>query len=384
VRRRLLALAALMAIRATGSFQLQAVASAAPALLVALGLSYAELGMLMGAFMVSGVFVAVPAGLLARRIGDRPVLYGGLALMAVGGALAGIANSFMLVLLARVISGVGGVAVLMLVIKMVTDRFSGAMLSTATSMEIDSWPAGMAASLVVMGPLAASGADGWRWAFALSGLPALLALALVPMTGEPHEAVHPRTAAAAALPAPGWRMVAAASLCWALLNAGIAVMAGFLPDYLIATGMADAPAANFASLASWAFAAATPFGGLVADRWVGRRLAVIGGAVITGLLFAAVVGSGGNGVVVLLLGASFALSPGALTAQVGEATPPAFRASVFGWYSGGSYLALAIAPWVAGWLRDATASAAAPMWFGAVLMLAMWPAYLWFRRSVMR
>ena len=38
---RLLALAALMASRATGSFQLQAVASAAPALLVALGLSYA-------------------------------------------------------------------------------------------------------------------------------------------------------------------------------------------------------------------------------------------------------------------------------------------------------------------------------------------------------
>ncbi len=383
MRQRLFALLALMAIRATGSFQLQAVASAAPALLVALGLSYAELGMLMGAFMVSGIFVAVPAGLLARRIGDRPVLYGGLALMAVGGALAGIANGFMLVLLARVISGVGGVAVLMLVIKMVTDRFSGAMLSTATSMVIVSWPAGMAASLVVMGPLAASGADGWRWAFALSGLPALLALALVPMTGQPHEAAHAMTSAAAARAAPGWQMIASSSLCWSLLNAGIAVMAGFLPDYLISTGMADAPAANFASLASWAFAAATPFGGLVADRWIGRPAAVIGGAVITGLLFAAVVASGGNGVVVILLGASFALSPGALTAQVGEATPPAFRASVFGWYSGGSYLGLAIAPWMAGALRDATGSAA-PLLFGGVLMLAMWPAYLWFRRSVAR
>jgi CP family cyanate transporter-like MFS transporter len=255
------------------------------------------------------------------------------------------------------------------------------MLSTATSMVIVSWPAGMAASLVVMGPLAASGPDGWRWAFALSGLPALLALALVPMTGAPHAAAHPTTAAAAARPAPGWQMIAAASLCWSLLNAGIAVMAGFLPDYLISTGMADAPAANFASLASWAFAAATPFGGLVADRLVGRPAAVIGGAVVTGVLFAAVVGSGGNGVVVILLGASFALSPGALTAQVGEATPPAFRASVFGWYSGGSYLGLAIAPWMAGALRDATGSAA-PLLFWAALMLAMWPAYLWFRRSV--
>ena len=47
---RLPALLALMGIRATGSFQLQAVASAAPALVAGLGLSYAELGLLMGVF----------------------------------------------------------------------------------------------------------------------------------------------------------------------------------------------------------------------------------------------------------------------------------------------------------------------------------------------
>ena len=64
-----------------------------------------------------------------------------------------------------------------------------------------------------------------------------------------------------------------------------------------------------------------------------------------------------------------------------RSVPPAFRASVFGWYSGGSYLGLAIAPWMAGPLRDATGSAA-PLLFGGALMLAMWPAYLWFRRSV--
>ncbi|MBN8889186.1 MAG: MFS transporter, partial [Rhodospirillales bacterium] len=248
---RLPALLALMGIRATGSFQLQAVASAAPALVAGLGLSYAELGLLMGAFMVSGIFVAVPAGLLARRIGDRAVLLGGLVLMAGGGVLAGLAGSFVLLLAARVLSGVGGVAVLMLVIKMTTDRFSGPMLSTATSMVIVTWPAGMAASLLVMGPLAASGADGWRWVFALSGLPALVALLLVPLVGQP-QATQAGGAHRAVPPAPRWPMVAAASLCWALLNAAIAVMAGFLPGYLIAHGSAPAPAASFASLASWA------------------------------------------------------------------------------------------------------------------------------------
>ena len=80
-------LLALLAIRATGSFQLEAPAAIGPAFTAGLGLDHAQIGMLMGAFMLPGIFITVAAGLLARRIGDRKVLLGGMLLMAAGAVL---------------------------------------------------------------------------------------------------------------------------------------------------------------------------------------------------------------------------------------------------------------------------------------------------------
>ncbi|MGA1348894.1 MAG: hypothetical protein ACO31J_11035, partial [Burkholderiaceae bacterium] len=40
---------------------------------------YSELGAMIGAYMLMGTFAALPLGMLARRIGDRIVLGGGLA-----------------------------------------------------------------------------------------------------------------------------------------------------------------------------------------------------------------------------------------------------------------------------------------------------------------
>jgi cyanate permease len=48
------------------------------------GLSYTQLGVLTGAFMLPGAFVATPIGALAARIGDRNTLALGLAVMGEG------------------------------------------------------------------------------------------------------------------------------------------------------------------------------------------------------------------------------------------------------------------------------------------------------------
>ena len=371
---------ALLAIRATGAFQLQSAAVAAPSLIAERGLSYAEIGMLIGAFMVPGILLTVPGGLLAGRIGDRPVLRGSIALMVAGALLAAFADGFTGMLAGRVLSGCGGVVMLMLVIKMTADRYAGPMLSTATSMVIISWPAGFAAALVLLGPVGES--LGWRWVFGLSGLPALLAIGLTFLVGR---------APPPGVPVAGtverrvtWRFIAAASGNWTLYNAAISVMAGFLPAFLTDTGTPATSAAALASIVTWCFAAATPFGGLVADRLIGRSPAVLLGTVATGVLLLLIVPTGGALWVLVLLGVAYAIPPGALTAQVGQATPQRARALVFGWYSAGSYLGLTIAPWVAGRLRDVTAAPGAPLLFGAALMFAMLPCFAWFRFEVRR
>src|SRR5487761_2123796 len=66
-------------------YQFQTVASLGPELIARFHLTYAAFGALIGAYMLLGVFVALPLGLLGRRFGDRLVLAAGLALMVAGG-----------------------------------------------------------------------------------------------------------------------------------------------------------------------------------------------------------------------------------------------------------------------------------------------------------
>ena len=375
-RPRLAPLFALLVIRGIAAFQLQAAAVAAPSLIADLHLSYAQVGLAMGAFLLPGIFLTVPAGLLARRIGDRPVLRAAFLVLALGTAVSVAAGGFPMLLAGRLLSGVGGVTILMLVIKMTADRFAGPLLSTATSTVIVSWPLGTALALVLLGPVEA--AQGWRMVLALSAIPIAAGLALTWAVGQ---AAPPPPAGNAPPARVGAGFIGGAALSWGVYNGSIVVMATFLPAFLLTIGGDAAAASARSSLVTWSFAVVVPFCGWLADRVIGRTGAVAAGMALTGLMFLAIAPTGGAAWVLVLLGIGLALPPGAMTAQVGDATPQAARALVFGWYAAGSYLGMSSAPWIAGRLRDATTDANAPLLFGAVLMALLVPIYAWFRGS---
>jgi MFS family permease len=368
-------LLALLLIRASGALQLQAAAVAAPSLIKDLGLSYAEVGSVIGAFTLPGIFLTVLGGLLANKFGDRLVLRASMVLMIIGAVISGCSNGFTGIVVGRLVSGCGGVVMLMLVIKMTADRFAGPRLSTASSIVIISWPLGFAASLVLLGPI--SEQFGWRWVLGLSGVPVALAMVLTFLVGHaPPVNVSTLNKIESRITV---RFIAASSGNWTLYNAAFAVMAGFLPVLLMDLGKAPALAAATASTVTWSFAIAIPFAGYLADRWIGRALAVWLGSVVTGVLLIALAPSGGVLWVLALLGIAFAIPPGAMTALVGDATPQPARTLVFGWYSAGSYLGVTVALWLAGVLRDTSGSANAPMLFAGALMLAIVPCFGWFR-----
>ena len=84
--------AALALARVAFGFQFQSVASLGPELIARFRLDYAAMGTLIGLYMLPGIVVALPGGLLGRRFGERIVVGGGLALMALGSAWAGMAT----------------------------------------------------------------------------------------------------------------------------------------------------------------------------------------------------------------------------------------------------------------------------------------------------
>lgn len=250
-------LLALFLIRLTPAIAFQSAAVAAPLLGTALGLNHAQIGLVLGAFTLPGIVASVVAGMLASRVGDRAVLIGGLALVAFGAALAGVANGYAGLIGARVLGGIGGVAMLMLLIKMVTDRYAGPWLSTASAIIISSWPLGLAAGLLLLGPVPAS--LGWRATLAAPAIPALLAVLLIPLAGHvPAAARGP--AAPAALPPRSF--LVGAILSWSLINGVLVTMIGFLPSYFVSLGRPIAAAATATSLFVWVPAFAIPLGGV--------------------------------------------------------------------------------------------------------------------------
>jgi len=102
-------------------YQFQAAGSLGPMLVRDLAIDLAEVGMLVGAFMLPGLAVSIPAGFLGQRFGDRRMVLRGIGLMTAGGLLSGAAGSYRLLVTGRVVSGLGAAFLFVLVKKMVVD-----------------------------------------------------------------------------------------------------------------------------------------------------------------------------------------------------------------------------------------------------------------------
>jgi MFS family permease len=63
--------------------------------------------MLIGLYVLPGIAVALPGGVLAQRYGDKRIVCVGLAGMIVGGSLMGLASNLPLLQMGRVLSGAG-------------------------------------------------------------------------------------------------------------------------------------------------------------------------------------------------------------------------------------------------------------------------------------
>ena len=170
-------LAVLFLARTVMGFQFQTIASTEGQLRRALGIGFTEIGTLIGLYMLPGILLAFPGGLLVRRFGDKLICCAGLLLMALGAALLGLGHSFEVVLAGRVLSGIGGVFLSLAITKMVTDWFAGREIVTAMSVMLTSWPFGIAAGLVLFAPL--SEARGWTAVMYVSAAASLVALLLV-------------------------------------------------------------------------------------------------------------------------------------------------------------------------------------------------------------
>jgi Major Facilitator Superfamily len=106
-------------------FQFQSVATLSDSLVAQFGVTYTQLGLLIGCYLLPGIVVAYPGGMLGKRWGDKQIAVLGLTLMVVGGLVDGVSIKYATFFGGRLIAGIGAVLLNVLLTKMATDWFVG-------------------------------------------------------------------------------------------------------------------------------------------------------------------------------------------------------------------------------------------------------------------
>ncbi|MEO3475055.1 MFS transporter [Roseomonas sp. CAU 1739] len=375
MRNRWAELAILAASRAAMGAQFQVVGALGPLLIGSLAADWAQLGTLIGAYSASGVLIALPAGIVMARLGDRAVLLLGVGLMALGGVALALAGGFGMAMAGRLVSGAGGALLAIACAKMVLDRFSGAALSPALGLMLVAWPCGIGISLVVL-PLL--GAD-WRAGLWLSA--AVCAASFVPLwfALPKGDGAGAATARRGGLLRSEWGPLLSAGAIWGFYNAAFVVALGFTPALLVSRGWTTEAAGGVTALVSFGILPLLPLGGALAER-MGRPILITVACMVgmAGCLLAVVAGLAPWPW--LLAFGMLAAPPASLVmAMVGRALSAPSRAFGMGVHYTLFYGSLAALPPLAGLARDVSQAPAAPLLAGVGFLgiaLAAVPAYL--------
>ncbi len=377
-------LVAIFLVRAALGVLFQAPGAAEPALVPAFGLDWTGFGTLVGLFWLPGLVLVVPIGLAARWLSDRLGVLIGLGLLVAGGLASAAAGSVAMLYAGRLMMGTGTVLAILLLTKIVQERFKGPDLFPAMAVYILGWPVGIAAAQALLPPVAV--AHGWQWPFLVGA--AAMGMAWLALTAASRSGTH----ATQPRKATGWLtrrevgLMCVAGACWAMINGTYMVLVTFAQPLLVSRGLSVAEAGFATSLMSWINVLAVPAGAILARR---PRLVlpmVLGCVPVAAALAASLpfAGLGWAAPILLLHGLFYALPLTIFSALPALGLPPERRAQGLSVYFAWFYAGCTGFPPLAGWLADLSGGAVLPVLFAAGLLVAALGLFLGFRRMVAR
>jgi MFS family permease len=370
----------LFIVRLSMAFQFQSVASMSPAIMKAYDVGLGDIGLLISLYLAPGLAFALPGGEIGRRFGDKRVVLFGLTLMIAGGLLMAFAPTWHWQIAGRIVAGIGGVVLNVLMSKMVTDWFAGKEIATAMAIFVNSWPAGIAFCLFLLPAIVA--AKGIATALLLTTAFCALGFVLLATLyrSPPHAGSGAPVPPAAWPRPPAIRAMVAAGSIWGLFNAAIGMVFGFGTILLVERGWGLAAAGSATSLVLWLISISVPFGGILADR-TGKHMEIM---LIGFALFAVtLLGATRTDAVVpafVALGLVGGLSAGPIMSLPARVLTPPVRAVGMGIHFTLFYVFVVAAPIVAGILSTRIGTAGTAFDLGAFMLALCFPAYWAFER----
>jgi MFS family permease len=376
---RWLALIVLTLARVSMGFQFQAPASVSPLLREQLALGYAEIGFLIGLYMLPGIVLAIPGGFLGRRFGDTRMVTVGLFLMVAGGAVVGVADTYPALVAGRLVSGIGAVLLNVLMTKMITDWFAEREIVLAMAVFMNAFPIGIGLALLSLSWLAESA--GWPVSFYATSAAASLSLLLLMLVYRPHPndgGLDAEGSRAERIARQEIGLVCIAGMIWGLYNGAFTITFGFTPLLLVETGLSVGEAGFPVGVATWLTVASVQAGGLIVQRWGRANVIMLTGVIVWGACLL-LLPSASPTAALVVAGLFLGLPVGIIVSMPAGVLQPASRAIGMGLFFTWLYIGHAVLPPIAGWLQDVSGSAAMPFYFASALVLTIVPLFAAFR-----
>jgi MFS family permease len=365
------------------------------------GFTQSQLGMLNGVISIPNVALGLISGLMIDRYGPARIALWAAAIGVLGAVLTAIGTPYDLMVIGRFIFGVSEGAIFIALVAGLAQWFSRSGIALATALYLSLARAGSYAvdtSTAWARPLYEGGWQPPLWlgaAVTLAGLAAALIFYWLDRRHRPGT----RSADAAAAERVDWRHLLKFDLSyWYILALHVLYAAVFFPfrtTYVIeyfqhAKGLtlAQAGVAN-----SWVFFAAmfaTPFFGLLADRFGHRALMLVFGTLLLPLTFVVLGLTDLNlWVSTVMMGISFSLVPAVIWPATTLIVEPRRLGTALGLITLIQALGMAASNLAAGWLADKAAAGAqnpagyaVMLWFFFLLSLtALSSAVLLWRRE---
>ncbi|ABP34721.1 MFS transporter [Polynucleobacter asymbioticus] len=334
-------------------------------------LSYAELGLLMSIFFVVSCIVQAASGFLVDRIGARPVLFAGVALLSLAGLTYSQSTGYSMLILGAVIAGLGNGVFHPVDYTLINHKISPPNLPYAYSMHGVTGYLGWAAAPAFMVGIAQL--SDWRMAFlSAAALEALILLILwlnksqlIDDVKERHaqshadeQAINPGGAPASAF---AFLKLPAVWLCWIFFffsMASTSSLQSFAPSGLFKVYQIPIDVGSyFITLLALGSAGGVLFGGYLAaklkapERIVSSCLSVT--VVMCLLLATGMVSAEIIPFIFFALGFGYGVVAPSRDLLVKLATPKGVSGRVYGIVYSGIDLGAAVGPFIFGFFMDA-------------------------------
>jgi MFS family permease len=360
-------LAVLFIVRLTMAFQFQSVAAVAPLLGPKFGVSLAEIGVLIGLYFTPGVVLSLPGGAIGQKLGDKPAALLALSLMLIGSLAMVYPGAWSLQIAGRLIAGAGGVLLNVLLTKMVADWFAGFEIATAMGIFVNSWPAGVALSLLTLPKMAT--AYGIEVVYLTVAASIALGLILLGLAYRPPAETKAAPLAAARPDRRATAAVCVAGLIWGLFNVGFAMIFSFGPILLVQREWSIGAAGSAISIVLWLAVVSVPFGGFIADRLKRPNAILAWASILFALLMVAMAHTSAVIPVVVGLGLISGQPAGPIMSLPARVLSPPTRAIGMGVFYTVYYAAMMLGPMLGGAAAKWAASAAAAFDLGGLVLL---------------